>query len=159
VEERLDPAVVAVIKERIGVAADRVLHDCIALGAPGPEFRVRVGRQSLEGFDARYPQLIPGFLAEADPAGVIVHVSIPPDLSSAAVRCTLDGTVEDLCLKFAQEVQGLLIEGELWGEAWPPCLVHGGGHPLWPEPANGNVVWACSTPPGFSKAVGTLSAQ
>jgi hypothetical protein len=159
VEERADPPVVAVIKERIDLAADRVLHDCIALGAPAPEFLVRVGREPLEGFDARYPDLIPGFLAEVNPAGVIVHVSIPPDRSSSAVRCTLEHTVEALCLVLAENVQQLLIEGELWGAAWPPCPIHGGGHPLWAEPAKGTPTWTCSEPPGFSAAVGTLRSR
>lgn len=146
----------ALIKERIDVAADRVLHDCIALGAPAPEFLVRVGREPLEGFDARYPDLIPGFLAEVNPAGVIVHGSIPPDRSSSAVTCTVENTVEELCLVLAENVQQLLIEGQLWGAAWPPCPIHGGDHPLWAEPAKGTPIWTCSEPPGFSAAVGTL---
>jgi hypothetical protein len=159
VEERANPAVVAVIKERIDLAAERVLHDCIALAAPAPEFLVRVGREPLEAFDARYPDLIPGILAEVNPAGVIVHVSIPPDPSSSAVRCTLEHAVEELCLGLAENVQHLLIEGELWGAAWPPCPIHGGCHPLWAEPAKGPAIWRCSEPPGFSAAVGTLRGR
>lgn len=150
-------AVVAVVRERIAAAADRVLRDCIALGAPTPEFIVRVGREAVERFDARYPHLTGAILERLDPGGLVVHVSIPPDLSAVTVSCRLDHTVEDLCLEVAQAVQLLLIEGELWGSAWPPCPVHGGSHPLWPEPANVAAVWACSKPPGFGTPIGTFS--
>jgi hypothetical protein len=152
-----ESAVVAVLRERIAAAADRVLRDCIALGAPTPEFIVRVGREAVERFDARYPQLTGGIVERQDPAGVVVNVSIPPDLSSVTVSCRLDHTVEDICLKLADAVQLLLVEGELWGAAWPSCPVHGGSHPVWPEPANGTPVWACSKPPGFVTPIGTFS--
>lgn len=149
-----DSAVVAVLTERIAAAADRVLRDCITLGAPTPEFIVRVGCEPVERFDTRYPDLTGALLEGLDPAGVVVHISIPPDLSSATVSCRLDQTVEDLCLVFAEEVQQLLVEGELWGAAWPPCPVHGGSHPAWPETANGRAHWACSEPPGFTTPIG-----
>jgi hypothetical protein len=152
-----ESAVVTVLRERIAAAADRVLRDCIALGAPTPEFIVRVGRESVERFDARYQYPTGDITERLDPAGVVVHVSIPPDLSSVTVSCRLDHTVEDICVRVAEAVQLLLVEGELWGAAWPPCPVHGGSHPVWPEPANGAAVWACSKPPGFGTPIGTVS--
>ena len=157
--EEADHALVAVIKQRIDFAADRALRDCIALAAPAPEFLVRVGRERLERFDTRYPHLIEGLLAQLDPGGVVVHVSIPPDLSSTTLRCTPESTVEDLCLELAEEVQQLLIEGELWGAPWPPCPIHDGHHPLWPERISGRAAWTCSKPPGFSRPVGTLTGN
>ena len=152
-----ESAVVAVLRERIAAAVDRVLRDCIDLATPTPEFIVRVGRESVERFDARYPHPTREITERLDSAGVVVHVSIPPDLSSVTVSCRLDHTVEDISLRVAEAVQLLLIEGGLWGAAWPPCPVHGGSHPLWPEPANGAAVWACSKPPGFGTPIGTFS--
>ena len=154
---RAESAVVAVIRERIAAAADRVLRDCIALGAPTPEFIVRVGRESVERFDARYPHLTGVILERLDPAGLVVHVSIPPDLSSVTVSCRLDQSSDDLSREVADAVQLLLIEGELRGAAWPPCPVHVGSHPVWPESADGRAVWACSKPPGFWTPIGTFS--
>lgn len=156
-ESGAESAVVAVIRERISAAADRVLRDCIALGAPTPEFIVRVGHESVERFDARYPHLTGVILERLDPAGVVVHVSIPPDLSSVTVSCRLDHSGDDLSVEFTEAVQLLLVEGELRGAAWPPCPVHGGSHPVWPESANGKAMWACSKPPGFSTPIGTFS--
>src|SRR5258706_12760289 len=144
------------MKQRIDVAADRVLRDCIALASSAPGFLVRVGREPLERFDARYRHLIEGLRAQLDAAGVIVHVSITPELSSTTVRCTPESTVEEICLELAEEVQQLLIEGELWGAAWPPCPIHDGRHPCWPEPVGGQAVWTCAKPPTFSAPVGTL---
>ena len=147
------------MREQIDLAADRVLRDCIALGAPPPEFLVRVGREPLERFDARYPGLVDGLLERLDPDGVIVHVSVPPELPSTTVRCTPDSTVETLAFALADEVQQLLVEGELRGAAWPPCPAHDGRHPLWPDLTGGRATWTCSTPPTFSRPIGTLPGE
>jgi hypothetical protein len=93
-----------------------------------------------------------------DPVGVIVHVNIPPDRSFKSVACSLDQTADEMCVVFAENVQDLLVEGELWGHAWPPCPVHGGRHPLWPELAGHDAVWMCTNPPTFAASVGP-SAQ
>jgi hypothetical protein len=157
--EQADPALAAVIQELVGAASDRVLRDCVALGAPVPEFVVRTGREPVEPYDERYPHLTEVLLAQLDPAGVHVHVSVPPDRSSVTVRAGLDRSVEDLCAEFADVAQQLLIEGELRGSAWPPCPAHAGRHPLWVERAGGAAVWACSKVPGFSAAVGSLTGD
>jgi hypothetical protein len=157
--DQADPAVAAVVGERVGAAADRVLRDCVALGAPVPEFVVRTGREPVEPYDERYPHLTEVLLAQLDPAGVHVHVRVPPDRSSVTVRAGPDRSVEDLCREFAEVVQQLLIEGELFGAAWPPCPAHAGRHPLWVERSGGGAVWACSNPPGFSAAVGSLAFE
>src|SRR5207237_3836189 len=33
-------------------------------------------------------------------------------------------SAEVLCVELADALHELLIEGELWGAAWPPCPVH-----------------------------------
>jgi hypothetical protein len=159
VGEQADLALVAVVQERVRAAVDCVLRDCVALGAPVPEFVVRVGREPVERFDGRYVHLTEALLAQLDPAGVHVHVSVPPDRSSVTVRAALGRSVEDLCAEFAEVVQQLLIEGELRGAAWPPCPVHAGRHPLWPEQSGRGAVWACTNPPGFSAAIGHLDSR
>jgi hypothetical protein len=157
--EQADPSVAAVVEERVGAAADRVLRDCVALGAPVPEFVVRVGGEPVERFDGRYVQLTELLLTQLDPAGVHVHVSVPPDRSSVTVRAAVGRSVEDLCAEFAEVVQQLLVEGELRGAAWPPCPAHGGRHPLWIERSGGDAAWACSRGPGFSTPVGSLAVE
>ena len=84
--EQADRAPAAVIQELVGAAADQVLRDCVALGAPVPEFVVRTGREPVEPYDERYPHLTEVLLAQLDPAGVHVHVSVPPNRSSVTVR-------------------------------------------------------------------------
>lgn len=153
-----DPALVGVTKEKIAAASNRLLHDCISLDAPTPEFIVRVGRERVERFDERYPHLVEVMLARFDPTTVYVHVSVPPDRSSSTVRCTLDRSVDDLCAELAENLQQLLIEGELWGAAWPPCPIHG-THPLWPEVIDGDAVWTCSRAPRFSVVIGELTVE
>jgi hypothetical protein len=155
--EQAERAVAAVVEERVGAAVDRVLRDCVTLGAPVPEFVVRIGQEPVERFDDRYVGLTEALLVQLDPAGVHVHISVPPDRSAVTVRAALGRSVEDLSAELAGVVQQLLIEGELWGAAWPPCPVHAGRHPLWPEVADGDAVWACARVPGFSEAVGRLS--
>lgn len=141
----------------MGAAVDRVLRDCIALGAPVPEFVVRAGGEPVEQFDGRYIQLTEALLTQLDPAGVHVQISIPPDRSSVTIRAGLGRSVEDLCAELAGVVQQLLIEGDLWGAAWPPCPAHAGRHPLWPEQAERTATWACPRPPGFSVSIGSLT--
>ena len=158
-DQQADSALAAVVQERVGAATDRVLRDCVALGAPVPEFVVRVGREPVERFDGRYIHLTEVLLAQLDPAGVHVHVSFPPDHSSVTVRAAVGRSVEDLCAEFAEVVQQLLIEGELRGAAWPPCPMHAGRHPLWPEQSGRGAVWACTETPGFSAAIGRLAPR
>lgn len=148
--------IAALTKERIAEAGERVLRDCISLGSPPPEFVVRVGRESVEPFDVLRPGIAEILLPGLDPVGVIVHVNIPPDRSFKSVACSLDQTADELCVAFAENVQDLLIEGELWGQAWPPCPVHDRRHPLWPELAGDAAVWVCTKPPTFAASVGTL---
>ena len=147
---------VALVEERLGAAVDRVRRDCIALGAPVPEFVVLAGGEPVEEFDGRYIQLTEALLTQLDPAGVHVQVRVPPDRSSVTVRAALGRSVEDLCGELAGVVQQLLIEGEFRGAAWPPCPLHAGRHPLWPEQADGVATWACSRPPSFSVSIGDL---
>jgi hypothetical protein len=157
VTERTDPAVAAVVEERVGAAVDRVLRDCSALGAPLPEFVVLAGGEPVEQFDGRYVRLTEALLTQLDPAGVHVQVTVPPDRSSLTVRAAPGCSVEDLCAELAGVVQQLLLEGELRGAAWPPCPAHAGRHPLWPGQAGGAGTWACPQPPGFSAAIGDLT--
>jgi len=156
VEQRADPVIIALTKERIAEAAERVLRDCISLGSPPPEFVVRVGRENVEPFDALRPGIAEILLPGLDPVGVIVHMNIPPDRSFKSVACSLDQAADELCVVFAENVQDLLVEGELWGHAWPPCPVHCRRHPLWPELADDDAVWMCTKPPTFAASVGTL---
>jgi hypothetical protein len=154
--EQADVSVAAVLEERVAAAIDRVLRDCVALGAPVPEFVVRVGQEPVQQFDARYVGLTELLLTQLDPAGVHVHVTVPPDRSAVTVRAALGGSVEDLCVELAAVVQQLLIEGELRGAAWPPCPAHDGRHPLWPGHSGPGADWTCPEPPGFSAPVGSL---
>lgn len=155
--ERVDPALAGVVEERVGAAVDRVLRDCIALGAPVPEFVVLAGGEPVEQFDGRYIQLTEALLTQLDPAGVHVQVRVPPDRASVTVRAALGRSVEDLCAELAGVVQQLLIEGELRGAAWPPCPAHAGRHPIWPDQSGGAATWACPQPPGFSASIGDLT--
>ena len=148
--------IIALTKERVAEAAGRVVRDCVSLGSPLPEFVVRAGREGVEQFDARRPGIAEILLPGLDPVGVIVHVSFPPDRSFTSVACSLDQTAEELCIALAENVQHLLVEGELWGDAWPPCPVHGRRHPLWPKLAGDDAVWMCTEPPTFAASVGTL---
>jgi hypothetical protein len=157
--EEADRSLAAVVEERVGSAADRVLRDCVALGAPVPEFVVRAGREPVDQFDSRYVQLTEMLLTQLDPAGVHVDVSVPPDRSSVTVRAAAGRSVEDLCAEFAEVVQQLLVEGELRGAAWPPCPAHAGRHPLWVDRSGDDAVWACSKGPGFSATVGSLAVE
>ena len=154
--QRADPVIIALTKERIAEAAERVLRDCISLGSPPPEFVVRVGRETVEHFDARRPGIAEILLPGLDPVGVIVHVNFPPDRSFTSVACSLDQTADELCVAFSEKVQDLLVEGELWGHAWPPCPVHGRRHPLWPKLVGDDAVWMCTERPTFAASVGTL---
>jgi hypothetical protein len=157
--EQADPSLAAVVEERVAAAADRVLRDCVVLGAPVPEFAVRTGWAPVEQFDGRYDHLTEMLLVQLDPAGVHVHVSVPPDRSSVTVRAPAGRSVEDLCAEFAEVVQQLLVEGQLRGAAWPPCPAHGGRHPLWVDRSVEDAVWACSKGPGFSATVGSLAVE
>jgi len=156
--EGQDPAVAAVLTARIAEVTDRLLRDCIALGAPVPEFIVRVGRERVDRFDERYPHLTEQLLAHLDPEAVYIHISVPPDHSSTGVRCTPGRTIEEICADAAEALQELLIEGELWGAAWPPCPAHR-VHPLWPELLDGIAVWRCDTGPQYRIPVGELPAD
>lgn len=155
--EQAGPALVAVVEEWVGAAVDRVRRDCVALGAPLPEFVVRAGGAPVEQFDGRYIGLTEALLTQLDPAGVHVQVSVPPDQSSVTIRAAIGRSVEDLCAELAGVVQQLLIEGELRGAAWPPCPAHAGRHPVWPDQSGGAATWACPQPPGFSVSIGDLS--
>ena len=157
--ERTDPAVVAVVEERVGVAIDRVLRDCSVLGAPVPEFVVRAGGEPVVQFDGRYIQLTEALLTQLDPAGVHIQVRVPPDRSAVTVRAALGRSVEDLSAALAGVVQQLLIEGAIRGAAWPPCPAHAGRHPLWPGQIDGAATWACPQHPGFRVAIGSLTGD
>lgn len=101
-------------------------------------------------------------MSRARPSSVLnhhrsLHMSGSPAAQAGTVGTLWEAelrTPEDLGLQFANEVQQLLVEGQLWGAAWPPCPVHRGSHPLWPDTAEGEAIWACSTPPGFSTPIG-----
>ena len=155
--EGTDPAVVAVVEERVRVAIDRVLRDCSVLEAPVPEFIVRAGGEPVVQFDGRYIQLTEALLTQLDPAGVRIRVRVPPDRSSVTVRAALGRSVEHLCAELAGVVQQLLIEGEIRGAAWPPCPAHAGRHPLWPEEIDGAATWACPQHPGFWVSIGSFT--
>ena len=153
-----DPAVAEVLKQKAAEAADRILRDCIALGSPVPEFIVRVGRERVERVDERHPHLTELLLARLDPAEVYLHMGVPPDWFWDTLRCTLDRTVEEMCVDVAEQLQDRLIEGELWGAAWPPCPAHS-NHPLWPELLDGTAVWRCDTGPQFRVRIGDLAGN
>lgn len=155
-EQRADPVIIALTRERIAEAGERVLRDCVSLGSPLPEFVVRVGRETVEHFDGRRPGIAEILLPGLDPGGLVVHVSFPPDRSFTSVVCGLNQTANELSVAFAEKVQDLLVEGELWGRAWPPCPVHGRRHPLWPKLADDDAVWMCIKPPTFAASIGTV---
>jgi hypothetical protein len=135
----------AVVRQRIAEAADRICRDCASLGSPVPEFIVRVGRERIDRVDERHPHLTDVLLARLDPDAVYVHVGVPPDWFWDTVQCTPGRTVEQICVDVATHIQDRLIEGELWGAAWPPCPAHP-HHPLWPELIDETAVWSCDAP-------------
>jgi hypothetical protein len=146
------------LKGKIAEVTDRILRDCITLGSPVPEFIVRVGRERIDRMDEWHPHLTKVLLASLDPEAVHLHVNVPPDRSWSTVRCTLDRTVEQICVDAAEQLQDQLIEGELWGAAWPPCPAHP-NHPLWPELLDGTAVWRCDTGPQFRVRIGDLAGD
>jgi hypothetical protein len=85
-------------------------------------------------------------------------VGVPPDWYWDTVRCTPDRTVAQMCVDAAEAVQDRLIEGELWGAAWPPCRAHS-NHPRWPELLDGMAVWRCDTGPQFRVHIGGLASD
>jgi hypothetical protein len=153
-----DLAVAEVLKERVAEVMDRILRDCIALDSPVPEFILRVGRERIERVDQRHPHLSEVLLARLDPAAVYLHMGVPPDWYWDTVRCTPDRTVEQICVDAAETLQDRLIEGELWGAAWPSCPAHS-NHPLWPELVDGQAVWRCDTGPQFRVRIGGLASD